>query len=467
MKIFGLNISREQKQAASDKATINALQKALYQYQLISGMPLWNPANDETAINRGFLYNHIVYAVIQKIIKKASGVPWQVYEVKNTKKAAKYYEQKKLRNYVRAAELKEEAIEPVMVPEIERLMKRPNKDSNWSIFQDTMFGFYLLTGNTYVYILRSTSGEPLELYVCPSQYTEIIGGSVTEPIGGYRINGISGDIIPRENVMHLRTWSPDYSGAGSHLYGISPLKAANRVLQANNDSFTSLVSMFQNQGVRGILSSSGDEAFSFEQGQAIQRRWQELYGKGSENAGKIAVTGAKLNWLQMGLDAIDLSIIDSQKMTLRDICMAFSVPSELFGDKEGATYNNVKEATKEMINNAVLPLFELTKDTFNTQLISWFNQKSGKKYFIDYDVSVFDELTEDISRKIYAIQAANFMTLNEKRKMLFLEPLPNVGMDAIFLPSGYMPIEMVAEPPIIEDLPAGKGLDLYDLKSEY
>ena len=80
---------------------------------------------------------------------------------------------------------------------------------------------------------------------------------------------------------------------------------------------------------------------------------------------EILIAGAKLGWVNMGLSPVDLQLLESEKITLRELCNVYGVNSALFNDPDNKTYNNMKEAKKEMLTQVVLPELVLIRDAFN------------------------------------------------------------------------------------------------------
>ncbi len=92
------------------------------------------------------------------------------------------------------------------------------------------------------------------------------------------------------------------------------------------------------------------------------------------------------------ISSIDLQLLESEKVTLRELCNVYGVNSALFNDPDNKTYNNMKEAKKEMLTQVVLPELVALRDAFNR----FFSTEIGQGYYIDFDLTVFPELQEDM-----------------------------------------------------------------------
>ena len=114
--------------------------------------------------------------------------------------------------------------------------------------------------------------------------------------------------IEADDVCHIKDFNPYYDGTGSHLYGMSPLKAGLRSLDANNEALTTGVRYLQNQTARGVLSSEEGDLNEV-QAKQLKEKFRQQY-QGSNNAGDVIITPKKLSWVNFGLNASDLSLIE-------------------------------------------------------------------------------------------------------------------------------------------------------------
>jgi len=156
-----------------------------------------------------------------------------------------------------------------------------------------------------------------------------------------------------------------------------------------------------------------------------------------QNAGKILIAGAKLGWVNMGLSPIDLQLLESEKVTLRELCNVYGVNSALFNDPDNKTYNNMKEAKKEMLTQVVLPELVALRDAFNR----FFATEIGNGYYIDFDLTVFPELQEDMKELSAILSQSWWITPNEKRAAMRYDTSLDPVMDEVFIPAGYLPID--------------------------
>jgi hypothetical protein len=276
--------------------------------------------------------------------------------------------------------------------------------------------------------------------VLPSQYVAIISDGTINGVEGYSFTLVGWDQLAANDVIHLKYFNPYFNTNAQQLYGLSPLQAAYRTVQRSNDAKDTSVGMLQNQGPKGILYADESNDFGPEQAGKLKEDFYNQYGtknKIVQNAGQILIAGAKLGWVNMGLSPVDLQLLESEKITLRELCNVYGVNSALFNDPDNKTYNNMKEAKKEMLTQVVLPELVLIRDAFNR----FFEKEIGQGYYIDFDITVFPELQEDMKELSAILSQSWWITPNEKRQAMRYDTVQDDVMNSIYIPAGYLPID--------------------------
>lgn len=403
--------------------------------KMVRGRAVYPPDSVDTYIDKGYLFNPVVYSIVSFIAQKAGAIPWGVYEVKNDKALHSY---KSANSYnLNTKIIKTKALVALPDHELNAIFMKPNILQGWAEFIEQVVGFKLVTGNSYIHMIGPTAGlnkgSIREMWNIPSQIIKPVAGDRMEPVRGYKYLA-SNDIILPESMIHLKYWTPEYFN-GQNLVGLSPLRASLRLITKSNSSFDSSVGALQNQGAFGIISAEKDTDLTEEQADMIESRLREKVG-GPANRGKNIVTSATLKWQQMGMSPVDLNIIESDRMDLRALCNIYHVPSELFNDAANKTYSNTKEAGSAVYTNAVLPALNQFRDAFN-QYIS--NKYPG--LYCDYDASMISELQDDLQMMATALSSIWYLSPNEKRDLLnFSADETNPLMNEYWVPSGLMPM---------------------------
>lgn len=411
---------------------------------MVSGRVLY-PRLDYAKFVQDYDNNSEVYSIVKRISKTISTVPFYVYSVKNTKELNKYKSMTQNassgQDIAKAELVRVKAIDEIADSPLNKILEQPNPYQSFSEFIENVVGYKLITGNSYIWANRLSSGKVAELVTLPSQYVAIISDGTINGVEGYTFTLVGWDTLDAKDVIHLKYFNPYFSTDGQQLYGLSPLQAAYRTVQRSNDAKDTSVGMLQNQGPKGILYADEGNDFGPEQAGKLKEDFYNQYGTKTQagivqNAGRILIAGAKLGWVNMGMSPVDLQLLESEKITLRELCNVYGVNSALFNDPDNKTYNNMKEAKKEMLTQVVLPELVAIRDALNR----FFSVEMGKQFYIDFDLTVFPELQEDMKELSAILSQSWWITPNEKRQAMRYDTVQDDTMNEIYIPAGYLPI---------------------------
>ena len=434
--------------------------KAIYQF--LGESIVWNPENDDTYIKDGYRKNATIYSLVNIITNAATTIPFQVYEKVNENEVKRY---KALtsgsidaNSIYKANLIRKNAMVELEETELHKLLERPNAAQSYASWISELIAFGKLTGNRYIYGIAPETGmnqgKYKELYVMPSQIMEIVSGGIMQPVQKYRIEYQGAYDIPAEDVCHIKDFNPYYDGTGSHLYGQSPLRAGLRSLTTNNEAVQTGVKYLQNQTARGILTSDEGDLNEV-QAQQLKDKFRKNF-QGSDNAGDVIITPKKLSWVNFGLNASDVSLIQQYNASIKDLCNIYAVPVQLLNNTESATYNNMKEAKKALYQNCVIPELNKIRDELNR----WLVPKFGEKLFIDFDYSAIPELQEENEKVVDQLSKAWWVTPNEKRSVMnYGVDEENVALDNYYIPANLLPIET-------NEMPIPDPIDEMDINEE-
>ena len=436
-------LDRLQRVFKSSQNTNIDYNKAIYNY--LGDSIVWNPENDDTYINKGYRYNPTIYSIVNLISKTAQTIPFQIYEVKNVNDLKRY---KSLtasdftaNSLFKAGQIQKSALVELEDTELHELLENPNPAQSYASWIQEIIAYGKLTGNRYIYGISPDTGNGKskfrELYVLPSQVMEINSGGIFEPVKSYTLEYNGTVRIDADLICHIKDFNPYYDGTGSHLYGMSPLKAGLRAMDTNNEAVTTGVKYLQNQTARGVLTS--DEGDLTEtQAKELKRKFRQTY-QGSDNAGDVIITPKKLSWINFGLNASDLSLIEQYNASIKDLCNVYNVPVQLLNNTDSSTYNNMKEAKKALYQNAVMP--ELVK--IREELNRWLAPRFGEKLYIDFDFSAIPELQEEMDKVVGQMAQAWWVTPNEKRAaMSYGVDEDNEKLNDYYVPANLLPMSV-------------------------
>lgn len=443
-------------------AAIGAFSNRL-QYVFSAAQWIWPDDNQNVYITNGYKDIPNLYGIISLIIQKSSIVPFEIYQVKNRSKYNKYKaaigSAKTPKDVARALLFKSQAMDKVEGTELEALLNKPNDHQTTSELNEQLDGYKLLTGNAYLWAWTPGVGKdrdkPMQLHVPPSTMVSIVTGDISNPVSEYKLSYLADPVLPGD-MCHLKTWNPltSFDSPNDGAYGMSPLLSCRRLMQKYKDADISQGTMFKNMAPAGILSGEKDASISEPQAVAIKDRFKQLYS-GPTKAGEIIVTSAALRWQQIGFSPVDLKTIEAKEEILGEFCNVYHVPIGMF-TKVNSTENNMTESRKMLITDAVMPLVESRKD----QLNRWLAPKFGEGLIIEYDYTVFGEISEELEKLVATAKDMYWINLNEKRALTNYDKDPNPNMEKYYIPSNLIELDSLNAQP--EDVDPDPLLELED-----
>ncbi len=271
----------------------------------------------------------------------------------------------------------------------------------------------LLHGNAYVELLAGANGAPAELFALRPERVSVEPDVRGWPMGFlYRV-GANTTRLAADRVIHIRTHHP----LDDH-YGLGCLDAAAGAMAAHNAATRWNKALLDNAArPSGALVADANETLTADQFVRLRREMEESFA-GAANAGRPMLLEGGLKWQAMSLSPADMDFAGLKAAAAREIALAFGVPPVLLGLPGDATYANYREANKALWRQAILPLAGKILDALAQGLGPWF---AGLKLAVDLDQ--VPALSEDRERLWQQLTAADFITVNEKRTMIGLEPL--------------------------------------------
>ena len=121
----------------------------------------------------------------------------------------------------------------------------------------------------------------------------------------------------------------------------------------------------------------------------------------------------------MSLTPKDMDFIEAKHAAAREIALAFGVPPMLLGIPGDNTYANYREANLSLWRQTILPLVGRTAGA----LTRWLGPRFGDGLRISYDPAASDALAADRESTWDRLNAATFLTEDEKRAAAGYGPL--------------------------------------------
>ena len=426
---------------------------------VIGNEVVWYDHYGDTYINKGYADNDIVFSCVELVMDKVRCAPWGLFKVED-ESSLKLYQgitRKKTfsgDDWKEAMTLRKKALVPMetftpALSKLKNLLTWPNETETFTDLVANSAAYEMLLGNAMwdgmLLGLGANAGIPQEIINLPPQYITILATKgYPSRVIGYQLS--NGEIIPiaKERVLHIKHWNPAYDFAGTQHYGLSPLKAASKVLKRSNSAKYASVMAFENGGAAGVLYVDDERMTApqaAEQIAAIKAKWNDEYS-GKEHFKKVALSGYKTGFTKITDTLVDMNLIAMEDLDLRRLANIWGIPSQLLNDPANKTYNNQKEAEVALTSRCALPKLTSRRDNLNRKLQTDWGFK-GVNVYVDFDMSVFSELQEDSKAKWEWVSKLPVST-GYKLEMMGLDVPDSPAMDEILIPTGYQRLEDVA-----------------------
>ena len=431
---------------------------------------LWIPMTDDTAKYIDTVYKGNVYAhaIINHIVDKASDAPGQIYRVRDERKAAAYRMLTKADNLTpsaaaKAAVIKSQAFEEVDDHPFIELMETPNPIMSGKQLRRELMGYERITGNAYMYAAVPGVGlnatKPQQLWVIPSPCVNIVAGTRTEPVKGYKVSYFDEEMIPASRIMHMRTFNPVASPVGQDwLYGMAPAQALRRTIGEFDAAEAAQGTLFKNMGPGGIISGTEKGSINQAQGIMIQDQFVQRH-TGLLNGGGLVVTPAQLTYQEIGMSAVDLNLIEAKGDLLQEICAVYNYPKERITGSQNTASQGL--ADKQVITSCVMPLLRDFDDSITRFIRQAYNDNS--LVYIS-DTQYYPELQEDRYKLSQWLSQAWWIKVNEKRVAMDYDEDPDG--DVMLIPSGLSKLQDITSDLLDPDIDLLEQEDALDGNNE-
>jgi len=342
------------------------------------------------------------------------------------------------------------------------LFQRPNPFMTDFAFWERALLQYYMAGNIFIHKVRSRAGGLVELWPLRPDRVWVVP-DIHGYITGYRYKPYQWDIpVAFEDICHIKFEDPS-----DEYFGMSPLKAAFRQIDVDNEATNHTKSTLENGATPGLavlVDHISDEAHY----SRLQAGWRKKFGRG--NFGKVGFFDKVKDIKTVGMDFEKLAWKDLRGVSEARILGALGVPPIIAGaliGLENATYANAQQFRTLFWENTISPL----QRRFASALeISFQRELGGNKIGWNCDnVTALRAMKQEQLDGMLKALAGGACTLNEYRVQLGLKPDPqgdiyfrpnNVTAVPFNTPVDALPVPVVtsdpSNPPPNADPPAPK-----------
>lgn len=298
------------------------------------------------------------------------------------------------------------------------LLERPNPFMDGYLLWATVLMHLSIAGNAYIELVRSASGQVVELWVLRPDRMFVIPDRQRFIAGwNYRLGALE-DFIDARDVIHIKMRNPldDY-------YGMPPLAACAERVDTDNFMRSFTASFFRNAGVpAGILSIN--KKVNTAEKEMIQNRFRTETGAGRWHSLLVLEqVEADFKAMGMGLGERGLVLPELDEIDESRIAMVFGVPLELIGARLSMIHGNrstTREARAGFWDETLMPIYRMIASKLTAQLVPEFSAIENLDE-IAFDMSTVAALQEDQDAKHTRVRgdlAAGILSVQEARQEL-------------------------------------------------
>lgn len=434
--------------------TTNAYNQAFFQY--VNGQKITFDYKRRSYLD-AYLNNPDINAIINQIADKSNEVPYYIKKVADQKS---YRKRERLmlstKGDLSIQQLAQKKLLEVKAfddtEEIELKLKRPNPLHTWK----ELFALYRIfmetDGNAYFYTVKvedgNNAGKIKQVYILPSNMVDIVLKENSDtiiddnPIDFYMLSeGDQRIKFPQEEIIHIKYANPNYDMSGSHLYGLSPLRAALKNIMSSDSALEHNVKNMKNGGVFGFFYSDDvNTPLTAEQALSFKDKLIDM-NNDPANLARIAGASFKMGFQRLSLNADELKVIENLNFDRKVFANLLGWSDILLNSGDSSTYNNIQQEKRRVLTGKVQAGLLLLQDAFNTRLVP-FLEGCDASCVWEWDISEMPEMQEDMEKMIKWMKEA-YLTPNEIRQAVKYETLKIDGMDSVWVQSGLKRIDDV------------------------
>ncbi len=413
--------------------------------------------NNKSYIDNGYNVNPLVYSMVNQMSSKSASVPFYVKDIEDKQAKRKLDQLNRatkgdysIQQLIKRATLEKKAYKEGDKP---IPMERPNINQTWTEFIALYKTFIKCTGNAYIYILSPdegmNAGKPNQVYLLPSHLMQIVLKpkadflSSEDPVSGYMLIEGKGYIeFANEDVIHIKYSNPNYSEDGSHLYGMSPLRASLKNIQSSNTALDLNIKTLKSGGAFGLIHAKGTP-LTEPQAKSIKDRLLEM-DSSPEQLSKIAGVSAEIGFTRLSLTSDELKPFDYlhfDKQMIAD-CLIWEIIDSSRGDYGGT----ISEIRKQRVVDNIEPDLKLLSDALNLEFLPLF--KGYDKACIVFDVMELPEMQQDVKEVTEWLNNAldrGVVTRNEYRLAIHYMSVNDKVMDKFTVQNDVIGLEEALE----------------------
>lgn len=270
----------------------------------------------------------------------------------------------------------------------------------------------LMHGNAYAEIERNGRGQVTGLRpIDPRTITieKLRSGRLR-----YVETGAPARILLQDEVLHVR-----YRLAPDGIMGQSPIQLGretfNLALSQQDAAAKQASKGFRPEGAVVFAQSINPS-----QKTDVLDKLRQKIERNDSTSGVLVLDGGA-DWKPFAFSSKDAEFLESRKLTALDVCRIFGVPPSAAGITDNATYSNIGEESRALVQRCLAPMARRLEQAMNATLLT---DEGRKAFFIEHDLGGL--LRGDMGARYEAYRIGRdggWLSANEIRR---LENLPEI-----------------------------------------
>ena len=314
------------------------------------------------------------------------------------------------------------------------LEKRPNPYQSPFKFKHTIETHRNTWGNAYINIINDAAGRPKELW--------LLNPALTEPIVDVHTNEIwyfttlpdgTSTKIGYNDVVHLTSLATD------GLKGKPPIQVAREAIGSSQAAQKFKGKFYKNGATNsGFLKIPG--MLNPDAKKVVREEWESA-NTGLNNAQRIAILDAGLEFQNTSMPLKDAQFVEGMKYDKTEIATLYNIPLHMVNELERSTNSNIEQQSLDFIQNTLSPIIKQWEEEFSYQL---FTEREQKRYYLKFNLTSLLRADSKSRGEYYQMMIQmGAMSINEVRSLEELDDI-NLG-DKHYMSLNYTTLELLED----------------------
>ena len=203
----------------------------------------------------------------------------------------------------------------------------------------------------------------------------------------------------RDEIVYFREYHPE----DDLDFGIPAASVCKRLVSAEIEALAMIEALYKNDAVPGLFLST-DQAVTEEEANRLLTWWNKRF-RGGRNKGKVGIAGKGLKPTPVGSNMKDSMVMELLDSVHNDICVAMRVPKLLVGSQGEATYVNLAESRKFMIEDVMIPRAIEYQNVINQDLVPHIDPNVVFEFAFDEMQILQEDSLQKHTRLFQAVQS--------------------------------------------------------------